>query len=86
MSQIDLFKVKKLEKAPNHNFTKHEVLWAILKPIKIRDQGMELGFFVLCFWICMWGSGGDFMVGFLRFQIWHFLSRVYKFTFWRANF
>ena len=33
----------------NHVPTNRGVIWAILKLIKIRDQGMELVIFVLCF-------------------------------------
>ena len=49
--------LKKLQKHQNHTFTNHGVIWAILKLIKIHDQGMENDFFMLRFKICRSGVG-----------------------------
>ena len=37
---------QKVKTNQNHTFTKHEVIWSILKSTKICDLGMEKWFFV----------------------------------------
>ena len=61
-------KPKSYKKPQNHVLTNHEVIWAILKLIKIRDQGMENAIFMLCFKICTCGVGLKIRTRFYVFQ------------------
>ena len=49
---------------PQKTLTNPRVFWLISKSNKIRDQGMEFQFFVLCLEICVRGLGFKLRVGF----------------------
>ena len=63
----DHLKVQKVKKHQNHTPTNNWVLWLISKVTKIRDQGVDLGFFALRFEICICGVGLEIKKGFLFF-------------------
>ena len=53
----DHFKVQNLKQPKPYPLTKHQVEWTILKLIEIRNQGVEINFFVLRLHICLRGVG-----------------------------
>ena len=59
--------LKNWQKDQIYVLTKHKVIWVISKLIKIRDQGMEILFFVLCFKICPCGVDLEILMPFLCF-------------------
>ena len=68
--KIKAFEVKmsqKSQKVQNHVRTSSGVICKILKSIKIRDQGMGSGVFVLRLKLCPRGVGEKIMVSFLCF-------------------
>ena len=52
-----------------------------LNVIKIRDQGMDLRFFVVCFKICTRGLAFKLRVGFLCFLILTLFGKSFKLAF-----
>ena len=56
------------------------------KSNQIRDQGMGLRFFVLCFKICTCGVASKLRVGFLGFSVLALFEKSLQIYFLRVNF
>ena len=68
-------------KQPKPYLHQHGVLWAISKVTKIRDQGMELGVFVLRFKVCVRGV----VLKIRRFLGWNVGKRSQNNAFYKAD-